>query len=100
VGLRETLALSVKLLRRKMAFYFLPPTVEEGPAGYNKLHIRYKLTRGITVIKENGVYRQARYPYIEELQNAEAYYLGGHKYEVSVAEKASLEAAGYTVITE
>jgi len=83
-----------------MAYYFIPPTVEEGPAGYNKLHVRYKLTRGITVIKENGVYRQTRYPYIDDLKFAQAYYLGGHKYEVTSAEKADLEAAGYTVITE
>jgi hypothetical protein len=82
-----------------MAYYFTPPTVEEGPAGYNKLHYRYKLTRGITVIKENGVYRETRYPYIDELKNAQAYYMGGHIHEVSAAEKTSLEAAGYTVQT-
>lgn len=81
-------------------YYFETPYIEEGPAGYNKLHIRYKLRRGITIIKENGVYRQARYPYIDELNAAETYYLGGSKYEVTLAEKASLEAAGYTVTTE
>lgn len=81
-------------------YYFEPPFVLEGPAGYNKLHYRYKLRRGITVIKENGVYRETRYPYIDELNAAQAYYLGGSKYEVTSAEKASLEAAGYTVTTE
>lgn len=81
-------------------YYFETPYVEEAPAAYNKLHIRYKLRRGVSVIKENGVYREARYPYIDELKAAEAYYLGGSKYEVTAAEKASLEAAGYTVTTE
>jgi hypothetical protein len=81
-------------------YYFEPPFVIEGPAGQNKLHQRFKLKRGITVIKENGVYRQTRYPFINELNAAQAYYIGGHKYEVSAAEKASLEAAGYTVTTE
>lgn len=81
-------------------YYFEPPTVSEGPAGYNKLHIRYKLKRGISVLKENGVYREARYPYVDELTAADAYYLGGSKHEVTVTEKASLEAAGYTVTTE
>lgn len=82
-----------------MTYMFYPPTVEEGPAGYNALHYRYKLTRGVTVIKENGVYRETRFPYIEELDAAELYYLGGHEYEVDATEKAALEAAGYTVVT-
>jgi hypothetical protein len=71
----------------------------EGPAGYNKLHYRMKLKRGISVLKENGVYRETRYPYIDELKAAEAYYLGGSRHEVTLAEKQSLEAAGYTVET-
>ncbi len=83
-----------------MAFYFTPPTVAEGPAGENILHYRYKLDRGITVIKEDGVYREERFPYAEDLANADLYYLGGHRYEVSATEKAALEAAGYTVETE
>jgi hypothetical protein len=81
-------------------YYFEPPFIMEGPAGYNRLHYRMKLKRGITVIKENGVYRETRYPYIDELNAAQEYYLGGSKYEVSAAEKVSLEAAGYTVTTE
>ena len=82
-----------------MAFYFTPPTVEEGPAGDNYLHYRYKLTRGVTVIKNGSTYTETRYPYQEDLEAADAYYLGGHRYEVSAAEKVSLEAAGYTVQT-
>jgi len=82
-----------------MAFYFTPPTVDEGPAGYNRLHFRYKLKRGITVINEGGVYRQARYPSLIELNAATKYYLGGYRHLVNAAEKASLEAAGYTVET-
>jgi hypothetical protein len=82
-----------------MTYMFYPPTVEEGPAGYNVLHYRYKLKRGVTVIKEAGVYRETRFPYAEELANADLYYLGGHEYEVDATEKAALEAAGYTVVT-
>jgi hypothetical protein len=82
-----------------MTYKFIPPTVDEGPAGNNILHYRYKLTRGITVVKESGEYRQVRYPSAEELYNADLYYLGGHEYEVDATEKAALEAAGYTVLT-
>jgi hypothetical protein len=80
-------------------YYFETPYVMEGPAGYNRLHYRMKLKRGVSVLKENGVYREARYPYIDELTAAEEYYLGGSRYEVSLAEKTSLEAAGYTIET-
>lgn len=82
-----------------MAFYFTTPTVEEGPAGDNYLHYRYKLTRGVTVIKNGATYTEVRYPFQEDLEAADAYYLGGRTYEVSATEKASLEAAGYTVQT-
>ena len=78
---------------------YYPPTVEEGPAGYNVLHYRYKLKRGVTVIKENGVYRETRFPFVDELNDADLYYLGGHEYEVDATEKAALEAAGYEVVT-
>ena len=80
-------------------YYFTPPTVNEGPAGYNKLHYRYTLKRGVSVLKENGVYRETRYPYIDELKFAEAYYLGGSRHRITSAEKTSLEAAGYTIET-
>lgn len=82
-----------------MTYYFSTPHVAEGPMAYNPLHIRFKINRGITVINEGGVYRETRYPSQEELQAATKYYLGGIRYEVTSAEKASLEAAGYTVET-
>jgi hypothetical protein len=40
-----------------------------------------------------------RYPSSEEVDAADEAYLGGYSYEVSPGEKASLEAAGYTVET-
>jgi hypothetical protein len=51
------------------------------------------------VIKEDGVYRELQSPSSEEIEASEAFYLGGITYEVNLAEKASLEAAGYTVTT-
>lgn len=53
---------------------------------------------GKTVIKEDGVYRTKSYPTQAELEAADAYYLGGHIYEVSAAEATALTAAGFTVI--
>jgi hypothetical protein len=82
-----------------MAYRFTTPTISEGPAGEGPLFGRYRLVRGITVLKIDGEYFQVRFPSSEEVQAADAAYIGGYSYEVNEAEKASLEAAGYTVET-
>lgn len=82
-----------------MAYRFTTPTVSEGPAGEGRLFSRYRLVRGITVLKIDGVYYETRYPSSEEVQEAQVAYMGGYSYEVSPGEKAALEAAGYTVET-
>jgi hypothetical protein len=82
-----------------MAYQFTTPTVSEGPAGEGRLFSRYRLTRGITVLKVDGVYYETRYPSSEEVEAAQEAYIGGYTYIVSAAEKAGLEAVGYTVET-
>ena len=82
-----------------MAYRFTTPTVSEGPAGEGRLFEQFRLVRGITVLKIDGEYYEIRFPSQEETQAAEIAYIGGYSYEVSEAEKASLEAAGYTVET-
>ena len=82
-----------------MAYRFTTPTVSEGPAGEGDLFSRYRLVRGITVLKVDGEYYQVRFPSSEETTEADIAYIGGYSYEVSEGEKAALEAAGYTVET-
>lgn len=82
-----------------MTYRFTTPTVSEGPAGDGPLFERFRLTRGVSVIKIDGEYYELRNPSSEEVAEAEAFYLGGITYDVTAAEKASLEAAGYTVET-
>jgi hypothetical protein len=82
-----------------MAYRFTTPTVSEGPAGEGRLFGRYRLVRGITVLKIDGQYYQTRFPSSEEVEAAQEAYIGGYSYEVSAGEKAALEAAGYTVET-
>ena len=82
-----------------MAFYFTTPTISEGPAGEGPLFSRYRLVRGITVLKNAGIYTETRYPSSEEVTEADIAYIGGYTYEVSASEKADLESAGYTVTT-
>lgn len=82
-----------------MAYRFTTPTISEGPAGEGRLFERFRLTRGVTVLKIDGVYYELRYPSSEEVEAAEEAYIGGYSYEVNATEKAALEAAGYTVET-
>lgn len=82
-----------------MAYRFTTPTVSEGPAGEGRLFSRYRLVRGITVLKIDGEYFEMRYPSSEEVEDADIAYIGGYSYEVDATEKADLEAAGYTVET-
>jgi len=82
-----------------MTYRFTTPTVSEGPAGDGRLFSRYRLTRGVTVLKIDGVYYEMRNPSSEEVEAAQEAYIGGYSYDVSPGEKASLEAAGYTVET-
>jgi hypothetical protein len=80
-------------------YTFNPPTVEEGPMGGHWLFYRYKLTRGISVLKIDGVYYEIRTPSQDEMNEASVVYQGGHTYTVSATEAADLTAAGYTVIS-
>jgi len=82
-----------------MAYKFTTPTISEGPAGEGRLFSRFRLVRGITVLKVDGQYYQTRFPSSEEVTAAEVAYIGGYSYIVSIGEKAALEAAGYTVET-
>ncbi len=82
-----------------MTYRFTTPTISEGPAGEGRLFERFRLTRGVSVIKIDGEYYEVRNPSSEEVAEAEAFYLGGITYDVTAAEKADLEAAGYTVET-
>jgi len=79
---------------------FRPPTVEEGPASWeDRLFLRVKLTRGISVLEgPPGVYRAARFPTQDEIAaSAPGMYMGGHEYIVDDGTKAALIAAGVGV---
>lgn len=78
-----------------MPYKFTPPSVKEGPIGDHRLFYFYKMNRGTTVLKNNGVYTQVRYPYQVDVESADVAYLGGSEYVVDDAEAADLTAAGY-----
>lgn len=83
-----------------MAYIFTTPTVlEEMDGEFHPLFSRIKIQKGVTVLKNGSTYTEIRFPSHEEVQAADIAYIGGYSYEVDAAEKADLEAVGYTVVT-
>lgn len=82
------------------SWLFRTPAVSEGPASWeDRLFIRVKLDRGITILEgPPGTYRAARFPTQDEIAaSAPGMYMGGHEYVVDDATKAALIAAGVGV---
>lgn len=74
-------------------YIFSTPTVQEGPSGASRLFQFYRLNRGVSVAKRNGVYAIERYSVISDIQEAEEYYYGGSDYIVDGTTKTALIAA-------
>lgn len=75
-------------------FLFTPPGRVER-RGEHPVFGRLPLTRGVSLLRASGIYTQVEDPAAEAVEAAEAAYLGGHVYEVTDEEAASLTAAGY-----
>ena len=76
-------------------YYFTTPTVDETPAGDNILFERYKIARGISVLRLNGVYSSFRYPSQTQTLAAEEYYMGGTSTLIDQQTADALTAQGY-----
>ena len=74
---------------------FSPPGRLERWGVAHPLFGRMSIMRGVSLLKESGIYRQTSEPLAEEITAAEFTYLGGHVYEISAAEALALTAAGY-----
>ncbi len=73
---------------------FTPPTVEEGIETNNPLFRYYKIRRGVTVLVTGATARAVQYPTQDDLDAADAVYMGGHVYPVEPLAAAILVAAG------
>ena len=76
---------------------FTTPTVEEGPAGMDPLFHRVKLTKGVTILDNGGVFTSLRFPTQDEIAAADFTYMGGHEYVVDDATRTALIAGGVGV---
>ena len=78
-----------------MAYKFVPPTVEEGPAGFGRLFWRYRIARANTILVTGTSVVSERTPGVDETLNADYCYLGGHEYYITDVERTILINAGY-----
>jgi hypothetical protein len=81
-------------------YTFTTPTVEETPAGEGVLFERYKITRGVTVMRTNGIYSSYRYPSQIETLAAQEVYMGGTVTVIEQETADALTAQGYGAYIE
>lgn len=77
-----------------MPFLFKPPTRSER-RGTHPLFGRLKTEQGVSVLKEQGFFRQVMGPSAEEVEGADIAYLGGYVHTISLSEALDLIEAGY-----
>ena len=81
-------------------YIFETPIVREGPAGGHRLFEFYKLNVGVSIVKDNGTYRQVRYLTDEDLRSYQEVYLGGNKHIVDETTRAALIAGDVDVTAD
>lgn len=85
---------SVNSQKQEVAHLFTPPGRIER-RGTHRLFGRLPLVQGVSLLRENGLYRQVEAPTDEEVSAAEVVYLGGRVYHITDAEMYDLSNAGY-----
>lgn len=94
--------LQVRILREEhrtfggiVAYLFSPPGRLERRGGH-PLFGRLSYPVGVSLLKEDGLFRQVEIPSPEEIEAADAAYIGGHDYIITDADEAQdLIDAGY-----
>lgn len=76
-------------------YYFTTPTVEETPMGDGALFSRYKINKGVSVLRINGLYSSYRYPAQTDIATATEFYLGGTKTLINQQTADALTEQGY-----
>lgn len=78
-----------------MTYTFTPPSRSEHTGEKHPLWGRMRINRGVSLLKQGGLYRQVENPTAEETTAADIYYIGGHVYTVTQGEAVALATAGY-----
>lgn len=82
-------------------YVFTPPTFETPMRTSEEPLRHYRLTQGMTVIRNGGSFQTIQYPTSDQLtaagENGVDFFMGGYVYEVGADTAAQLQAAGYTL---
>lgn len=79
-----------------MCWLLTTPTVEETPAGWDRLFIRVNMVRGVTIVQRwDGTFYDTRYPAQTELEEVRRFWLGGTQSLIGDETRDELVAAGY-----
>lgn len=76
-------------------FLFTPPGITQVPSGTDRLWFRFKTDRSLSVLKSGSSYTEVDTPDSEDVEAADAAYIGGRSYVVSYTEALALTAAGF-----
>lgn len=78
-------------------YTFRTPTIDEGPLGNGRLFTRFKMKKGISIVRSNGAYAQVRVLDADNFPSYSEIYYGGAIYTVSDATRTALIAGGVGV---
>ena len=66
-----------------MTTYHLTTPIEVyGPACGGRLFIRYRLNRGMSLQRNNGIWSTTTFPTEDVIKAADIFYVGGHEYVI------------------
>lgn len=81
--------------RSKAVPTLTPPTRDQGPAALDRLFVRYKIARGVSLLVTGASVVEMQYPSQTDIAAADHFYQGGMVHTISDAEATTLTNAGY-----
>lgn len=76
-------------------YQFTPPGFRRVASGSDRLWSHWKSDLALSVMKNGSAYTEVEIPDAEDVEAADAFYLGGHTYFITADEADALTAAGF-----
>jgi hypothetical protein len=96
VGIESRGVVEDPYVRNLHRLLLVNPSIQETPAAWDRLNVRFGIHRGITIIKDaDGVWSSVRYPAQTEIEAAQKVFLGGRRHDITPDEADELTDAGY-----
>lgn len=77
-------------------YYLNPPTVLQTPIAWDRLNARFSMIRGIAILQRmDGSFYESMSPAQTELEELQAYWLGGYTHTITQTQADQLTTAGY-----